>query len=85
MLFFLGQKNYDVDVNFSMIKVVSRLCAHYSWGNIQKALEIYLKTKVSINPFMADKAIILLEDKWSNLTFPSKWLVTDDYHLKLEH
>lgn len=62
----------------------SRLLAHNSWSDIHVTLKVCFQSKVSINPFMADEALLHIRNDFSDLDFDGKWRLIGDFHFKIE-
>ena len=63
------RKDNDVGERFFNSFLLSSLLAQNSWKDIQFPLEVYLQSKVIINPFMAEK----LNDELSVFEFEGRW------------
>lgn len=59
-------------MNFNNLFVVSHLFAYYSQKDIRPALEDYFQSKVLNSLFMADKALLILDDSFANMDFDEK-------------
>lgn len=68
------KKDWEVlNLDLGNIPVVSRLMAHYYWKEVKFVLEEYFQSRILINPFMADKAMIkVANDLWGQ-SFDDKW------------
>lgn len=66
--------------------MVSQLLAHNSWNDNKATLETHFQVKVQIHPFMADKALIIIQSGISpkTLELAKNWQRIKDFHPIIE-
>lgn len=82
--FWVRKEKEVMDLNLRAFCVVSWMFSRDPWQKVKQASEGYLQSKVLTNLFMVDKALVKIDDSFSEMKFYGKCTSIGNLHLKIE-